>query len=279
MSDIPGAPFDASAYLRRIGMNEPPSADLAGLRALHRAHRVAIPFENLDIQMGKPIRLDLESLQRKLVGARRGGYCFEQNTLFLHALRAFGFEVMPCEARVRPPGSDRITPRTHMVLVVRVEKGSWLVDVGFGGSGPLEPVALTGGPEVAGETDGPQEPQQQHGWSYRMARESGETVLQFLDKEGWRDLYAFVPEPRHPIDFEVGNWYTSTHPASRFVITLSVQITTPDARHILHNLDYRRFTPDGEQTRAIARHELIPLLADTFGIDLPADSRFRALDG
>lgn len=261
------AGFDAPAYLARIGAPRPPGATAASLRALHRAHRTAIPFENLDIQLGKPIDLDLDSLQRKLVGARRGGYCFEQNTLFLHALRAFGFDVEPCEARVRPPGGRMITPRTHMVLLARVEETVQLVDVGFGGSGPLEPVALIDAP------------QDQYGWRYRVVREGPAWALQLHGHDGWGDLYAFEPEPRYPIDFEVANWFTSTHPASRFVLTLTAQISSSEARHVLRNLTYTRSTPASEESCEIVRGELVRFLAERFGIELPADSRFRAIDG
>jgi N-hydroxyarylamine O-acetyltransferase len=254
-------------YLQRIGLRAPPAADLEGLRTLHLAHRTSIPFENLDIQLGRPIRLDLDSLQQKLVGARRGGYCFEQNTLLLHVLRALGFEADPCEARVRPPGSERITPRTHMVLIARVDGTPWLVDVGFGGVGPLEPVALL------------DEPQEQHAWTYRVVREGDLHVLESLGKEGWRALYALEPEPRFPIDFEVANWYTSTHPESRFVRTLTVQRATPEDRHVLHNLTYTRATPTGDVSRDIGRDELVAFLAERFGIEVPADARFNALDG
>jgi N-hydroxyarylamine O-acetyltransferase len=263
---MPDANVDLEAYLGRIGAPAPAAADLESLRALHLAHRAAVPFENIDIQLGEPIRLDLDSLQAKLVGERRGGYCFEQNTLFLYVLRALGFTVQPCEARVRPPGSDRITPRTHMVLIARVGDADWLLDVGFGASGPLEPVALR-----AGE-------QEQHGRTYRVGREGAEHVLQLRDREGWRDLYVFVAEPRHPIDFEVANWFTSTHPESHFVVTLTVQLATAAARDVLHNLTYTRSTLQGDEVREIPRAELVPFLAETFGIDLPADSRFRALD-
>jgi N-hydroxyarylamine O-acetyltransferase len=259
--------FALEPYLQRIGLAAPQAAGLATLRALHLAHRVAIPFENLDIQLGRSIRLDIDSLQRKLVGARRGGYCFEHNTLFLHALRSLGFDVEPCEARVRPPGSSAVTPRTHMVLIARVEGFPWLVDVGFGVSGPLEPLALS------------DEVQEQFGWTYRLGREGDEHVLQLRGAEGWTDLYGFVPEPRFPVDFEVANWYTSTHPESRFVRTLTVQLSTPEARHVLHNLTYtKRSSPERDTAREIARDELVPLLAEIFAIDVPDDARFRALD-
>jgi N-hydroxyarylamine O-acetyltransferase len=86
--------LDPDAYLSRIGYRGPLAADTATLRALHLAHATHIPFENLDIQMGLPIRLDLDSLQDKLVRRRRGGYCFEQNSLLQAVLRSAGFEVI-----------------------------------------------------------------------------------------------------------------------------------------------------------------------------------------
>ncbi|HEX4845653.1 MAG TPA: arylamine N-acetyltransferase, partial [Geothrix sp.] len=132
--------FDLDAYFERVGFGGEPKASLDTLFALHFAHATRVPFENLDIQMGLPIRLDLPSLQDKLVRRRRGGYCFEQNTLFLAALKVIGFDVIACEARVRL-GAPDILPRTHMLLLVRMEEAFWLSDVGFGGEGLLWPVA------------------------------------------------------------------------------------------------------------------------------------------
>ena len=111
---------DLSAYLRRIGLDAAPPATVAGLATLHRAHAGAIPFENLDILLGREIRLDLPSLEAKLVAARRGGYCFEQNTLFSAALADLGFRVTPLAARVRLGGRTD-GPRTHMLLSVRAD--------------------------------------------------------------------------------------------------------------------------------------------------------------
>ena len=151
--------------------------------------------------------------------------------------------------------------------MARVGGSDWLVDVGFGASGPLQPVALS------------DEPQDQHGWAYRVVREEQTHVLQSRDAEGWRDLYAFLPEPRFAVDFEVANWYTSTHPESLFVRTLTAQCATPEARHVLRGLTYTRSTPGGEEVSEIERGELMGFLAEQFGIELPADARFRALDG
>ena len=258
--------FDLNGYLHRIDQQSASAADAATLARVHAAHVGAIPFENLDVQAGRRIALDLASLQAKLVSRRRGGYCFEQNTLFQHALQALGFDVTPCEARVRPPGVNEPLPRTHMVLIVRIEGREWLSDVGFGGDGLLGPVPLDGAPV-----------EQIDRW-LRVAHEGSHRVLQYRNSSDWEDLYAFLPEPRFPVDFEVGNWYTSTHPGSPFVRRLTVQRTLPDARHILRQLTYSVHRRDGSASRDITRAELSLLLRDVFDLDVE-DVVFPAIDG
>ena len=139
MSEGESEHLDLPAYLRRIEYAGERKASHVALEALHQAHVTHIPFENLDILLGRAIALDLDSLQAKLVAGRRGGYCFEQNLLFAAVLRAFGFTVTQLAARVRL-GSDILRARTHMTLQVEVDGGRWLADVGFGGAGPLLPV-------------------------------------------------------------------------------------------------------------------------------------------
>jgi N-hydroxyarylamine O-acetyltransferase len=258
-------PFDLSTYCARLGVGQPARPDLASLRALHLAHIQAIPFENLDVQMGLPVRLDVDSLQKKLVARRRGGYCFEQNTLFLHALRASGFEAMACEARVRH-GAGTVLPRTHMLLVVRLEGRDWLCDVGFGASGLLEPAPLDGEERV------------QYAWTYRVRRDGAVYALQWRQPSGWEDLYAFEAAERYPVDFEMASWFTSTWPESRFVLTLTAQRSTPEVRYTLRNLTYTEDRGDTVDTRTVAREEVVPLLRTVFDLDVPDAVRFRGLD-
>jgi hypothetical protein len=154
------AALDLPAYLRRIGYAGALSPSRSTLDALHLAHATAIPFENLDILLGVPIRLDLANLQSKLVFRRRGGYCFEQNALFANVLERIGFTVTRLAARVRY-GTDRVLPRTHMTLRVDVAGVPILADVGFGADGLLLPVPMDGALS------------QQFGWSYRVAESGG----------------------------------------------------------------------------------------------------------
>ena len=163
---------DLEAYLQRIGYTGGLDPTVETLTALHRAHVLSIPFENLDILLGRPIRLDLASLQGKLVRDRRGGYCFEQNALFAAVLEHLGFAVTRLAARVSM-GEERTTPRTHMILAVDLEGTRWLADVGFGGDTLLDPVRF--------DDD---EPVQQGAWAFRLATDGDVRVL-FGHPRGW----------------------------------------------------------------------------------------------
>jgi N-hydroxyarylamine O-acetyltransferase len=266
MSPAPSARFDFAAYLQRIGYAGPCTATPQTLAGLHLAHATHIPFENLDILLGRPIRLDLECLQAKLVRNRRGGYCFEQNTLLAAALEQLGFAVTRLAARVRL-GATRETPRTHMLLRVEAGGEAWLADVGFGGDGLLEPLPLRAGLVV-----------RQYAWSYRLLHDADLWVLQAFDTTGWADQYAFTLEPQYPVDFDVANHYTSTYPDSIFVRTLTAQQPTPEARWILRNHELTVQRPEGVSSQHIADDDsLLRVLAERFGLELPPGTRFPAL--
>jgi N-hydroxyarylamine O-acetyltransferase len=255
--------LDLDAYLARVGYQGGLAPTLETLEGLHLAHATRVPFENLDILLGRPIRLDLEGLQAKLVRDRRGGYCFEQNTLLAAALGRVGFRVTTLAARVRW-GATRVLPRTHMLLTVDLDEGPWLADVGFGGDGLLKPIALSPGRE-----------ERQFLWSYRVVSEGAVWVLQSRRDGSWTDLYAFTTEPQYPVDFEMANHFTSTHPSSPFVKGPTVQLPTPDARYIVRGREFlvergaevSRLTVKGDE-------ELLRILSEKFGLNFPPDSRF-----
>lgn len=255
--------LDLEAYLGRIGYSGRLQPDLAVLEAIHLAHATHIPFENLDILLKRPIRLDLASLQAKLVTGGRGGYCFEQNLLFSAVLQRLGFSVRQLAARVIYR-SGRKLPRIHMLLLVDVADATWLADVGFGREGLLLPLPFGGGQEA-----------RQFAWTYRVTTADGEWVLQSLRSGAWTDLYSFSLEPCLAIDFEPANLYTSTHPDSRFVRTLTAQLPTPDVRYVLRN---RELVLDRGETitrRVLADDdELLAVLAEVFGLRFPAGTRF-----
>src|ERR1700722_4890159 len=140
MNDTPS--LDLDAYLCRIGYTGPRTPTIDVLRAIHRAHLQTIPFENLDALAGTPVHLDLPRIEAKLVHGRRGGLCFEQNSLLAAALEALGFTTTSLAARVHL--ADKISGRHHMLLDVAVDGESWLADVGFGFNGFLEPLPRSG---------------------------------------------------------------------------------------------------------------------------------------
>lgn len=256
-------PLDLDAYLARIDYKGDLQPTSSVLHDLHLAHVTHIPFENLDIPLGRPIRLDLDSLQRKLVAARRGGYCFEQNLLFAAVLERLGFRVDKLSARVRYR-APHVLPRTHVLLHVEAEGRRWLADVGFGGEGLFFPLPMQLGVEC-----------RQFHWTYRIVDEAGYRVLQSRTATGWQDLHAFTLEPEYLIDYEMASYFVSTHPSSIFLRMFTAQQPTPEARHILRNYDYTIDRGREVETRQITDEaELLRLLAERFGLVFPPGTRF-----
>jgi N-hydroxyarylamine O-acetyltransferase len=230
--------FDLDAYLVRIGFEGPREPTLGVLRALHRLHPDAIPFDNLDPLLGRPVPLDLGALQAKLVGARRGGYCFEQNALFRAALTALGFTVTPLIARVvwmAPPGAP-LGPRNHMLLRVDLPEGPYVADVGFGGHLLSAPLKLAPGLEQTTAES-----------VLRLAPAGGALVLETRLPAGWVSLYRFTLEPAEESDYEVSNWHTSTHPAHLLTNNLLAERLTPQVRSSLLNTRLTRRYADGRE--------------------------------
>jgi N-hydroxyarylamine O-acetyltransferase len=255
---------DLDAYIARINYTGDLGPTLETLQGLHLAHATSIPFENLDVLLGRPIALDLDSLQAKLVAGGRGGYCFEHNLLFAAVLESLGFQVTRLAARVLM-GAAKLRPRTHMLLSVDIEGEPWLADVGFGGEGLLRPIRLRQG-----------EPMPQFGWAFRVQDNGHVHVLQSLHDDGWFDLYVFTLEPQYPIDYVVANHYTSTHPHSPFTQTLVVQRTSPEARWTLRNLELSEERPGHTASRTLPDDDaLLAALSDIFGLHFPEGTRFR----
>jgi N-hydroxyarylamine O-acetyltransferase len=255
--------LDLEAYLSRIGYAGGLDPTIETLTALHRGHALSIPFENLDILLGRPIRLDLASLQAKLVRGRRGGYCFEQNALFAAVLEHLGFEVTGLAARVSM-GEEGPTARTHMILAVDVAGTRWLADVGFGGDTLLDPISF--------DSD---EPVQQGAWAFRLAADGDVRILWGLRAEGWLDLYSFTLEPQLPVDYEVANHYTSTWPRSPFVTKIIAQRSGLDERWMLIEDELRVERPDGTQRWTLEPGgERLAILAERFGLVFPDGTRF-----
>lgn len=254
---MPAGPDFLVAYLARIGLAVAPAATLEGLAALQAAHIAAIPFEALDALTGEGIDIGAEAVAAKLIGRRRGGYCFEQNGLFLRALLALGFDAEGLIGRVRwmQPEDAPATPRTHMTVRVRLGGRPWLADVGFGAAVPPQPLAL----------DQPGAAQPTRHETYRItARSAGYRVAAEIAGE-WRTLYDLEEAAAPAIDYEVGNWYTSQHPESHFRRQLIAARTTADARHGLRDnrLTIRRVDGTADQ-HYLSADEIEAALRDIF---------------
>lgn len=257
--------IDLDAYFARIGIARPGQPDAAALAAVQRAQRFVIPFENLDIPLGRGISLSPDAVFNKLVTRKRGGYCFEQNQLFLRALTALGFEARPLMARVWI-GATEPQPRTHTVNLVTLDGREWIADAGFGGS-YTPPMPLEQGAPVT-TSDGARHRLVEdvtHGWT--LERDAG---------SGWQPQYSFTTAPVFAADLEMGNHWTSTRPGMRFT-TLRI-VSRPDADGFTSIVDRRRTRhgAGGVEEGDIASPEEWRRLAEACGLSLTAD-KVRAL--
>ncbi len=260
--------FDLHAYLDRIGYAGSRSPTLDTLQALHALHPAAIPFENLNPLLGWPVALDVESLQAKMVAGGRGGWCFEHNTLFRHALEALGFSVTSLAARVvwnMPPGSP-VGARSHMLLRVDLDGLPYIADVGFGGNVLTAPLRL--------ETHIPQRtPHELH----RLLPLEDGFLLEASVKDEWKAFYRFTLEPQFPADYEVSNWHLCHHPSSFFRQMLIAARVNPDGRYALRNNVLSIHRQAETETRKLADAAALRQCLDTdFGLRLPESPELTA---
>lgn len=259
-------PAELDAYFERLAYRGRPGPDLDTLRALCRLHVEAIPFENIDVLLGRRISVEPRAVFAKLVTERRGGYCFEQNTLLGAALEALGFEVEYRAARARVGRARHETPpRTHLALQVNLHGEAWLVDAGLGGLSPTAPIRWV---EDLVQTS-PHEPR-------RLVREGGRWFHQARLGDAWADVCELGLEPMPPVDREIANWYASTHPDSGFRGRLMVARATSCGGRI--TLSDTRLTM--RDVTVLARRELSgpedlrEVLAEQFGLALPRAARW-----
>ena len=217
---------DLPAYFKRIGYSAGSGAPtLEILRALHLHHVQAIAFENLNPISGRPVELDLPSLERKILHEGRGGYCFEQNLLFSHVLRELGFDVHGLAARVMwNAPEDIVRKRSHMLLLIQLDGERWIADVGFGGMTLTTPLRLA--TDIEQTTS--HEP-------FKLIDQDGEFLLQAQVRGQWKAVYRFDLQRQHQVDYEVSSWYLSNHPQSKFVLNLVAARPVPGRRYALLN--------------------------------------------
>jgi N-hydroxyarylamine O-acetyltransferase len=249
------------AYLHRIGFAAQPTPTLNTLRLLNALHPQAIAFENLDPLMRKPVALDAASLEEKLVQSGRGGYCYEHNLLFSHVLNAIGFQVRGLAGRVVwNLTEDAQTPRTHIMLHVIVDGRAYVVDVGFGVATLTAPLRLITDIEQVTPHE-----------TCRLLTAGEDLIMQVKLNDIWTSLYRFDLQEQFFSDYEVSNWYMSTHPNSRFVTDLMVARADRNCRHTLRNasLATHYLTGTTERRTLATTTELRSALEGVFRLRLP----------
>ena len=248
------------AYLERIGVDGQPPPDRDSLDALMRAHVRTIPFENLDVQLGRRLTTAPEDAFEKIVGRGRGGWCYEQNGLFGWALGELGFEVVRMAGAVRDDLTNDAALNNHLVLAVRCpeDASAWLVDVGFGGSHfgalPLAP--------------------------HTAEHEPYQLCIERLPDERWRfsekhfdaqSRYDFAAEPADETALAGKCSALQTDPDSTFVLNLVAQRRTPTTHVILRGRVLSEKSRSGVTRRRLdSADELVQVLLDVFGLDVPA---------
>ncbi|MCB9880127.1 MAG: arylamine N-acetyltransferase [Planctomycetes bacterium] len=256
-------PDQLRRYLARVGLAEAATGDAtaAQLAALHEAHLRAIPFENLEIHLGRPMRLEPEALFADLADRRRGGYCFQMNELFALVAAALGYGVERFAARVRFGNPMPMPPRSHQCLRITAADGSrWFCDVGFGGASPIRPLPWSF-----------DEPVDQQLAGYVLTRgAAGEVVVRTrLHGGDWQDMIVFTEEVQQPIDFRYANFALSHMPDSKFVVSRIASRLVVGARLNFQDGVLRRITATDvtveQLTPAAEEHALRGL----FGLELP----------
>lgn len=246
-------------YFNRIKIEFPAEINLQTLALIQEQHARSIPFENLNPLLDLPVLLDIDTLYNKMLIEKRGGYCYEQNVLFLAVLKALGYKARGLMGRVNEKQKGFLR-RTHMLVLIEIDERFYISDVGFGSDAACVPLLLEADIE-----------QKTPAGNYRfLTDEKCGYILQDDFNGKWRSLYCFdLVEQQHE-DFEVGNWYTSTHPSVHFRTDLLVSIKADDRRYTLVNNILYTYIPGSETEKRvlISLNEMRNILTDVFGINL-----------
>jgi len=259
--------MNLKSYFQRIGYTGPTAPTIETLNGITEAHTKSIAFENLDVILGKRIDLSNEALFDKLVTKKRGGYCFEQNGLLLHALESLGFDAKPLSARVRLRFASREpdAPRTHMFVRVELGAESFLTDVGMGAGSLTKALKLIADIEQETPHD-----------TRRIVQDKGRWYQQVRHGNTWQDANEFTLEEMPLIDREVANWYTSAHPQSHFKSNIIAARAIDDGQRItLQDMEFTKRARNGESQKRLLknRDELIDVLTNDFGLTLTSSDR------
>lgn len=255
--------MDLAAYLDRIGITYIPSATIEDLAHIQHAHRLCIPFENLDVRLGRGISIEDKDIFDKLVTQRRGGYCFEHNALLLSALHYIGFKARPLLARVWLFARET-PPKTHTLNLVTMGGEEWITDAGFGSSYcppmPLQEGAIRTGSDgivhrLAIDPD--------HGWMLQ---------IKLAGQSEFKNEFSFTLDWVADLDLAMSNHWTATAPLSRFLKNVIVNISTKEGMVSLNNNILKTVSGNDEMVQSLSDNVAIQnALNIYFNLDITLD--------
>ena len=251
--------LEISKYLNRIQVDNC-NLDVEGLTKLQENHMQYIPFENLDIIVGRDIELNNEHLFDKIISRKRGGYCFELNTLYSELLNSLGFLSKPVLGRVWLSNPKRIPPRNHLAHLVKLDGSTYITDVGFGGLISSIPLDINISSAV-NDKDGLVKVSQFGKHQYMIQRHN--------EKE-WTNLYSFENIEISEEDIAISNYYMSTHPNSHFYHHRFVGRSTQEGRIGLFNnkISIRKGIKVADKKRIEYGKDWIETIKSKFSISL-----------
>jgi N-hydroxyarylamine O-acetyltransferase len=249
--------MDVKAYLERIRYDGPLRRDAATLAALHRAHLLAIPYENLDVQFGRAVTTSVPQIFDKIVLRRRGGWCYEMNGLFGWALQELGFKVTRCAGAVLREDRGAEAVGNHLVLKVVVDEGVFLADVGFG-DGPIDPIFVVTGPFVS------------HGFAFALSRTEDDWWRLHHHALGGVSSFDFTLEEADEALLSQRCLWLQSAPTSPFVQNAVLQHHASDGLWLMRGRVLRKVTPAGKQDHVVAdAAEYVGILSEIFSLRLP----------
>ena len=249
--------MDVQAYLDRIGFGGVPRPDLETLRALHRGHSLSISYENLDVQLGRPVTIDPADAFEKIVRRGRGGWCYEMNGLLGAVLEDIGFKVTRLAGAVLRDLRGEASIGNHLVLLVDLGGEPWIADVGFG-DGSRDPYPLKEGPVRS------------DGYEYRLEKVDGEWWRLHNHPQGGAPNFDFTLEPANPAQLAARCEELQTSPASVFVMTAICQRHMGDEIRLLRGRAFRRLKPGWQEDSMVdTAEDFVALLKREYELDLP----------
>ena len=250
--------MDIDHYLDRIGLDRRPPPTLDGLKAVHAAHLLAVPYENLDVQLGRPVTIERPAIYDKIVNRRRGGWCYEMNGILGWALGELGFDVTRATGAVMRELAGEAVVANHLVLRVALPEGVYLADVGFG-DGPLEPIPVRPGPFAP------------HGFTYSVEPVDANWWRLRNQPNGGAPSFDFNLAPADETRLAARCTELQTAPDSHFVLNLFCFRHRRDSILMLRGRVLRSILPGGQYTDRLVESadDLVATFKNDFGLDVP----------